>query len=109
MTNNFNVRKQNKHKGSYYNRASVDFKNVEINLKLKFNELDRFIRATNFKDFQFATFNGIPIIGITRHSKEKNNSLLKNMIIYDKCQDSDIILWKDCANDIIKFAQQDDI
>ena len=31
------------------------------------------------------------------------------MIIYDKCQDSNIILWKDCANDIIKFAQQDDI
>jgi methionyl-tRNA formyltransferase len=107
--NNYNYRKQNLDYGSYYDKKSYDFNHIEIDLNENFDNLNRFVRALNFKDFQFATHKGNPISAITILDNNKYKNSLKEYFFKAKCADSEVLLWKEVSREIIMLSKDDNL
>ena len=74
--NNYSTKKQNLDHGSYHNKKSFDFSELEINLNKNFEDISRFVRALNFKDFQFAEYKGTSISAVTLNANYKHKKSL---------------------------------
>lgn len=107
--NNYKTKKQNLDHGSYYNKKSFDFNQVEINLNENFDNLSRFVRALNFKDFQFATYKGTQISAVSIFDNYKYKKFLNEYFFKASCADCEVLIWKEVSGEIIRLSKEDNL
>lgn len=97
---------------SYYSKRVINYSNVEIDLNRTAYEINKQIRAFNFRPYQLPKVYGKPI----SHSKiTKDKSIPKPGTIINEYQNSitiatidyDLILYEDCFDNIIRDVEND--
>lgn len=111
---NFSLKKQSPLNASYYNRKSIDYSCLSINLNKTAFEINNQIRAFNFRAYQLPNvyenrISHSKILG--ERSVEKSgtrvNSFENSFTI--STIDYNLKLYKDCLADAIEYAKTDDI
>lgn len=100
LNDDYNTMVQSSEGSTYFSKATIDYKNLNINLSATALQINRQLRAFNYREFQLPAYNGSKIIGsiiTSTKSSHRSGSLLfeDNMGFLLSTIDYDIYLIKD--------------
>lgn len=113
LTGDYNSKPQESINSSYYARNYVDSKNLRLDVNCTAFQIRNQIRAFAFRPYQFIQFMGSDIVDavITENvSKDKAGTILEDDEVSIKIAsiDYDIILYKDCLDELIEAIEAED-
>ena len=102
---------QDPKKASYYSKTTIDYKNLEIDLKQTASFIDRQIRAFSFREYQMPEIYGRKIIGTmmtTHHSKSSPGKIILESTIgwILATNDYDIIVFFDRFEELLQACEE---